>query len=128
MTEWTGDMADVADICGEDVAAMLVERLPGVYLYIPKKFKETGPINELPLSIAERLIKTLGGDEVYIPQKRITLEERIEAIERLLDKGLTVKEVALKIGLTETRIRQIRAKAGVPKMKDRPDPRQLDLF
>ncbi len=128
MTEWSGDMADVAEICGENVAQELCDKLPGILLYVPKSPREQGPICKLDGAIAERLITQFGGDKIYIPSKRKTFMDTFEIIEELVDEGLTTQEIALKLGVTQTYVFKVRRKAGAPKISSKPDPRQLPLF
>ncbi|MGR3760910.1 hypothetical protein ACUXV3_12385 [Roseobacteraceae bacterium NS-SX3] len=128
MSEWTGDMADVAAICGDHVARALCQRLAGIVLYVPKKARDRGPVAELPPEVAESLIASFGGDTIYIPSQRPSYMETFKAIEALVDKGLTVQQIALRLGYTEAWIRRCRSKAGAPSIPDKPDPRQLPLF
>ncbi|WP_152610756.1 hypothetical protein [Ruegeria sp. ANG-R] len=121
-------MADVADICGEDVALQLCERLPGIVVNVPKVVIETGYITKLDVDIAERLVAGFGGDRVYVPSQRPTFRETFAAIECLVDKGLTVPQIALRLGYTESWVRRCRKKAGAPQIPNKPDPRQLPLF
>lgn len=121
-------MADVADICGDEVARGLCEHLPGIVFYVPKKMRDAGPITRLPEHIAAALVREFGGDTVYIPSQRPTYQETFKAIEALVDRGLTVQEIALRLGYTEAWIRKCRRKAGAPKIPDKVDPRQMKLF
>jgi hypothetical protein len=128
MTAWRGDMADVAEICGDAVARELCEKLPGILFYVPKRIRDKGQIGLLSDAIANTLVSNFGGDTLYIPSKRKTFYETFEAVEALVDKGLTTQQIALKLGVTQAYIFQVRRKAGAPKIANKPDPRQLPLF
>lgn len=130
MTEWRGDMADVAEICGEDVAEELVAKLPGIVFYVPKRIREEkdGLINKLEPAIADRLVGSFGGDTLYIAKGRPTYLDTFAAIEELVDEGLTAQKIALKLGVTEAWVYTCRRKAGAPKIANKPDRRQLPLF
>lgn len=128
MSEWRGDLADVADICGETVAAELAETLPGIVLYVPKRPREGSPLNRLSDGTRANLVEAFGGDEIYIPSKRPTSAETFSAIEQLIEKGLTVQAVALKLGITEQWVMRCRKQAGAVKIRHRPDPRQMNMF
>lgn len=121
-------MADVAEICGDDVARELCEKLPGILFYVPKKIRDKGPIGRLDDGIADALVAHFGGDTIYIPSKRKTFHETFEAVEALVDKGLTTQEIALKLGVTQTYVFRVRRKAGAPRIANKPDPRQIPLF
>lgn len=128
VTDWRGDMADVADICGEDVARELCEKLPGIQLYVPKSPKEESRVNRLEKAAAERLIMHFGGDTLRVPSSRRSSRETFEAVEALIDKGLTTQEIALRLGITQAYVFKVRRQAGAPRIAHRPDPRQLPLF
>jgi hypothetical protein len=128
MTNWSGDMADVADICGNDVARELCEQLPGIRLYVPAELSESNPLTRIDLAIAERLIAMLPGSELYIPSRRKSSQETLAAIEALLDRGLSTQDIALELDITQAYIFKLRREKGVPKIAHRPDPRQLPLF
>lgn len=128
MTEWRGDMADVADICGEEVAAELCAKLPGILLYVPKKYRDKGKIAYLNPRLAESLVAHFGGDTIYIPSKRKTYQDTFQEIEALVDKGLTTAEIALKLGVTQGYVFKVRKKAGAPLIANKPDPRQISFF
>lgn len=130
MTEFRGDMADVAETCGEDVAEELVAKLPGIVFYVPKRIREDkdGLINRLDPALAERLVATFGGGKLYVGKGRPTYQDTFEAIEELVDEGLTVPRIALKLGVTEAWIYRCRRKAGAPRIADKSDPRQSSLF
>ena len=126
--EWKGDMADVAAICGDDVAEELSRVLPGITLYVPKSESETSPLMRINVSIAERLRTSFGGDTIYVSSLRPSSEERFEAIQAFIDKGYTVQEAALKVGISERWARKCRELAGSPKITKAPDPRQLTFL
>lgn len=128
MTEWYGDMIEVAGICGDDVARELCHKLPGIYLYVPRKMTENTALNLIDRDMAERLMAGLGGGRIEIPGNRRPASETFEKVEALIDKGLTTRQVALQLGITQAYVFQLRRKAGVPKIANRPDPRQLPLF
>ena len=121
-------MADVAEICGDNVARELCEKLPGIKLYVPQKLTKQNPINRLDRGTAEKLMKEFGGDGLNIPSKRKTFHETFEAVEALVDKGLTTQEIALKLGITQSYVFKVRRNAGAPKITNKPDPRQMPLF
>ncbi len=128
MIQWRGDIADVAAICGDDVARELCEALPGILLYVPKNPRDTGPVGRLSDATAATLITHFGGDTIYIPSKRKTFHDTFEAVEALVEKGLTTREIALKLGVTQTYVFRVRKKAGAVRIANKPDPRQLPLF
>ena len=131
MTRFTGDMADVAEICGADVAEAVLETLPGLNVYIPLKRQENGLIAKLDEAIAERLIQHFGGDRIYVSDPSKPVASKRAQVKDMAEAGLTVQEIALELGITERRVYQLRQLIGLegvaPKQK-RNDPRQIDLF
>ncbi len=128
MTVWKGDMADVAEICGDDVAQELCDKLPGIKLYVPQKINRKTPLNHIDIQIANRLMAQFGGDALNIPSNRKTFHETFDAVEALVEKGLTTQEIALRLGITQSYVFKVRRNAGAPKIASKVDPRQLPLF
>lgn len=128
MSEWHGDMALVADLCGEEVAEALVEHVRGVLLYVSKNPGKNSLMHRLPEDIAERLVAEFAGNELYISSKRATTEQTAEKIEELIDQGLTVPEVALHMGLCAGWVRECRRNHGAPRLPDKVHPNQLNFF
>ena len=95
---WRADMAEVARLCGDDVARELCEKLPGIRLYVPHDFTEHNPVQLLNRSIARRLMAKFGGGPITIPKLRRSWQETYREIEALLDEGLTTQQIALKLG------------------------------
>lgn len=130
MTEWRGDMASVAEQCGDDVAEALCQHLPGILLYVPQVFKGRKPLDKLKVDIVDKLVDQFGGDTIYVPsgKKRKTLEETFEEIEALLDKNLTTQDIALRLGITQVYVFKVRKKMKAPKIAVRVDARQTTMF
>ena len=127
MTEWTRDMADVAAICGNNVAQELSDKLPGAFLYVPKKRRGKGPISRLNDDTAEVLVRNFGGDRIYIPTKRRAWRDTFNAIENLVKKGLSTQEIAMQLGITQGYVFQVRRKAHASKIRRNPKKLPLDL-
>lgn len=128
MSDWRGDMADVAEMCGEDVARELCSKLPGIQLYVPSSLTQKTPLNRIEKDIAEQLIAQFCGDTLSVPSQRNSSSDTFAAVEALVDKGLTTQEIALKLGITQAYVFQVRRKAGAPRIANKVDPRQLPLF
>lgn len=121
-----------ADLTGELLAALgedgffqLTEAYAGVRLYVPANIDRS----ELPAVIgtdfAARLAKCYPGSHIRVPLAR---EFRAR---RYLAEGLTIREIALKLGLTETGVNKLieRMRNAKPLVRpSRKDPRQFDLF
>ena len=116
MTAWSGNMAEVAEVCGDDVARELCEKLPGTSFYIPKKFRHRGSLRSLDKDTARVLVRHFGGDYIYIPSQRKNSHDTFKAIETLVDQGLTTSQIATKLGISQSYIFRLRRKAGAPKI------------
>lgn len=128
MTVWSGDMADVAEICGDEVARELCEKLPGIWLYIPKKWTANTALHHIDRQMAERLMAAFGGGKIETPGKRRSADDTFRAVEELVDRGLTTQQIALQLDITQAYVFQLRRRAGAPKIASKPDPRQRPLF
>jgi hypothetical protein len=119
------DLADVAAICGEDVAIELVTKLPGIEVKIPARFSESNPLAMIDREIADRLIERFPGDKLYIPMKIVDSSKTLE-ISKLHEQGKLSLEIALMTGVTERYVRQVLAKSG-RKGIAKTDDRQMDI-
>lgn len=128
MKEWHGDMAAVAEICGEEVAQELYDHLPGIALYVSRAPRADSLMLRLPEHIAEQLVRQMAGDTIYVSAKRTESAVTFAEIEALIDKGMTVPEVALHMGLTSGWIRECRRNHGAPRLQDKVHPNQLNFF
>ena len=122
MTVWRGDMAEVAEACGDDVARELCEKLPGIRLYVPHDFTMRNPIKYIDPSIARRLMAKFGGASITIPKRRRSWKDAYAAVETLLDQGMNTQQIALLLGVTQHYIFQLRRKAGAAKIAKHSDP------
>lgn len=125
---WSGDLKDVAELCGDAVALELHNSLPGISLYIPRKKLPAGRFSKLSKLATSSLIENFGGDTITIPGPRRSKDQTFAEIENLLKKNLTTAEIALHLGVTQTYVFQLRREMNAPKIKDLPDPRQTSLF
>lgn len=128
MIKWRGNMKDVAETCGDDVARALLAALPGIYLYVPRAMTEEGLITRLDPAIADRLISAFGGDRIYVSDPRKFKGSKRAAVKAMREAGLTVQQIALELTITERRVYQILDALGRPARGKAKDPNQRDLF
>lgn len=110
---------------GEDDFFVLTEAYAGTRLYVPADPDRS----ELPATLghaaATRLAKAYPGGYIRIPLAR---EFRVR---RYVEAGYTIRQMAVRLGVTETSVNKLvaRAKLAAPlKRPSRKDPRQMDLF
>jgi len=123
--DFTGDMADVADICGTDIAQALVNSLPGIEVKIPKTWSQHNVLARLERAIADVLIENFPGDVFYIPTGKGSTETRQQARTLRLE-GKTNTEIALQLGITERHVRGL-LNSELPAPR-KVDSRQIDMF
>lgn len=128
MTVWSGDMETIADIYGDEIAQEILDRFPGLRFYVPKKVSTNSSLANLSKEAADALINQFGGGHIYVQSKRRSFEDTYRQIEDLVDKGMSTRDIALKLGITQAYVFQVRSKAGAPKISSKRDPRQLPLF
>ncbi len=108
--EWSEGMSYVVDILGEEIAWEMVAFCGGARLDIPKtQTKGNYVFMQLSEPTRSKLIKEFGGDRFYIPkfdQKHNVIIAK--AVEILSQDGCSQQEIGSKLGLSETRIGQIR--------------------
>jgi len=116
---------ELLSILGDDGFFRLTEAYAGVRLYVPANIDRS----ELPAVIgtdfAARLARAYPGSHIRVPLAREFRARRYVA------GGLTIREIALKLGLTETGVNKLieRMRNAQPLTRpSRKDPRQLDLF
>lgn len=122
-TYHTEDMADIAAICGDEIAQALMERLPGIEIKIPAAYSPSNPLAKLERAHADILIKELAGNKIYIPTKQGRVDTRAQA-HKLADDGLTTMDIALALHVSERHIRTLLSTKALPR---KVDDRQLDL-
>ena len=127
MREWRGNMAEVAEICGEDLTEKLADLFAGTQIYVPKKPKAKS-LPGLPSEMVQSLAAAFGGDTLTVPSRRSSHTDTAEEIEAYYDAGLTIKEIARKLGYTESWVMRVRKRSGKPRLRDIPDPRQMNMF
>jgi len=122
--EFTGDMADVAEYCGADIARALCEKLPGIEIKIPSVWTETSMLAALPRKVADAIIASFSAERLYIPTDKHSPNTRGKA--RALHKdGLTNPEIALQLGVSE---RHVRSLLNSEQGNRRADPNQIEMF
>jgi len=121
-------MADVAEIAGEAVARELCDKLPGIVVYVPQTIPEKHALRAMDPDRAADLVRHFAGGSLYVPSPRKTYKDTFEQVEVLRADGLTVQQIALRLGITEQQVYAVRRKAGAPRITKEPDPRQLPLF
>ncbi|MCD2176464.1 hypothetical protein [Rhizobium sp. C1] len=121
-----------ADLTGELMAALgedgffvLTEAYAGVRLYVPANIERSDLPETIGRDHAARLAKAYPGGYIRVPLAREFRARRYVA------SGMTIREIALKLGLTETGVNKLikRARHAAPIVRpSRKDPRQLDLL
>lgn len=122
---FTGDIADVADICGIEIAQALVDNLPGIEVKIPKRWSQNSVLVHLERAMADVLIENFPGDIFYVPTGKGSTETR-ELARTLRLAGSTNTEIALQLGITERHVRGL-LNSELPAPR-KVDPRQIDMF
>ncbi|WP_244617919.1 hypothetical protein [Rhizobium sp. RU35A] len=118
----TSDIAQVLlDLLGEDDFFRLVEAHAGMRLYIPADPHRSSLPDEIGLSAARKLAGEYRGGYIKVP-----LARQFRAL-RYREAGLSNKEVARRLGLTETAVEDIFSKArkDFPDRGKNPKPRGL---
>lgn len=106
-------LAELAEMCGVDVAHALVERFPGMRLYVPEEVGEDHPLAAaLGIEAARRLAREYGREHIEIPRAAGAAREARNRAIRAESRNATQGELARRYGLTERQIRTILRSSG----------------
>ena len=126
---YTGDMAEVEEACGTEVADALAEVLGGIHVYVPREPCDDSPLAKLEDAHVEALIASFAQSMIYVSRRRARPEPTDpRKVVALLDEGLTVKQVAVKLQITDVHVYRIVRKARAALPSARALPGQLSLF
>lgn len=118
-------VADLRAILGDDDFFALVEAHAGVRLYVPSDPTRSELPTTIGITSATRLSKAYPGGYIKVP-----LARDFRAL-RYRESGLSNRDIARRLGLTETGVERLlkRARRANPGRGTKPkDTRQLDLF
>ena len=124
MDEFTGDLKDVAEILGPEVARELRRVAGGLFLTIPETPPEDGPLAELPADMARKLCATFPRDRLYIAKGAPRPGETRARVLRLRREGMTIQQIARRLRITDRQVRSHLSRARLP-TRDAPDLPQL---
>ncbi|MCY1667873.1 hypothetical protein [Rhizobium sp. SL86] len=127
MTKYeTADLTqDLLDVLGEDGFFELVEAHAGVRIYVPADISRSDLPSTIGEDLAARLCKKYSGAYIRVPLAR---EFRAR---RYVEADLSVRDIAKRLGLTETGVDKLlkRTRKREPvRRPSRKDTRQMDLF
>jgi len=106
--EFMGNMIDVAEVCGEDIALKLLKNFPSTHFYIPHE-----PNKDLECFTpeeAQTLIRYYAGDTIYITSSNNHNRSRGAEVMALVDQGKPTREIALQLGMSQSRVCQLKRK------------------
>lgn len=120
---YRGDIADVVDLCGAEVATEMVERLGGLDIRVPAELSADHPLMRLTEPTRARFLKHFGASErLYIPRQ---LGSKADLARSMKRQGRSVEEIALTLQVTMRTVYNWLGGAG---SKRPADTRQSDLF
>lgn len=124
-------IADIAEVCGMEVAEALVQHFGGVRIWVPRTWHATVRINAIGEEHAKALCAFIGGDELTVPKSLMSPEARHELIKSLDADGIHQRDIAMRLGCTERTVRRELWRKGPRQLKSRTrrliDQRQIDL-
>ena len=100
---------DLHQLLGQEAVSALVQRWGGVRLYVPTKFRPDHPIAQC---ISQQHFRTLvdhyGGETLSIP-RHVQAPIKKSAIIDLLDRSLSHRQIALKVGVSQRYVEKVAA-------------------
>lgn len=128
MREWSGHLAAVAEYCGEECALAMAEAFAGTQVYVPRTLQPTS-LPGLDRRHAEALVAQFGGDTLTMPSRRSAHRDTAEEVKCLHDAGLTVKEIAMKLGYSQSWVTRMLKRTGSNSGRiAHRDDRQITIF
>ncbi len=124
---WRGLMGQVAELCGADVARSLMEKLSGAEFYVPKKYRDNGPLSELSRPHALALIAEFKGEIIYVPSamdRSADKYRRFLEIEALVQQGVASAKIANQLSMSQRYMFRLRKEFGatpIRELRKRPD-------
>lgn len=121
-------LTELVEVVGLPDTMRIVQRWGGTRLWIPHQAEDGTPLVQyLGRAQADKLCARLGGNRPDIPKAMRLLNVLRDDDIRSNPGGLSVPELALRYGLNERRIYQIRGQPMPPALPPR-NERQLSLF
>jgi len=128
---FNGDMCDVADVCGSDIATKLIQHYPCTHFYVPHNAKNPS-LNIFTEEEALKLVEFYAGDTIYISAKSDHNASKRDDVKKLTAEGRTAQQIAVVLKMSQGRVYQIKRALkdeGIPCPKgQRQDDNQLSLF
>ena len=112
---------ELIELLGEDDFVRLCEKRGGLRIYAPKNVEQSKLVDDLGHDVLSRLQSAYSGDFLKVPLAR---HFRAHYYRK---KGLRDREIAFKLGMTESGVRSI-FKSGNTTNRAAPDNRQFELF
>ena len=104
-----GVIEDVSALIGPEAVRQIVRQWGGTNIYVRKEVAKDDPVTlTIGIEKASLLSRTYGGETIELPARPTHLSERNCALLGDIDNGQTIKDVALKYGLTIRQIFNIR--------------------
>ena len=126
MDEFTGDLKDVADILGPDVARELRRVAGGLEIVIPASVPRDGPLAAMPRDMLERLCAAFPRDRIYVSSGARPPRRTRERVVRMKSRGLRNWEIARRLRISERQVRHHLSRARLPAREGL--PRRLPLL
>ena len=115
VTDLPGSLRDLVELIGLPAALALVEHWGGVIaLYVPQEMHAAHPLaRRLGVEAAHKLASVYGGGSITIPRAAHALRRaRDREVMRLRAEGLSPRDIAPQVGLTERWVWEILRRCG----------------
>ena len=109
----TAAMEEIIELIGPEAVRQIVQQWGGTNLYISKDVKPRDPVAlTIGFENAELLAQYYGGGNIALPVRENHLSDRNKGLLADLHDGDTLREVALRYGLSIRQIQNIKRAAG----------------
>ena len=98
---------NLQDVIGEDMARVLCQTRGGVTIYVPKTARQEHELTRyIGMTGLRSLSAVYGGEVIVVPNYRRGKPRKAEII-RLLERGLSMRDIALQLDVTERYVEHI---------------------
>ncbi|HCU68157.1 MAG TPA: RNA helicase [Desulfomicrobium sp.] len=116
MSAYSISWPELADLIGHEAATALCQHYGGLTKYVPADSKRGDLRKLIGQAAADTLASMHGGETLELPNRVNKPEPKKPQILRLLEGGLSVRQVAMQAGVTENWVKMLKRQHFKPRV------------